>query len=292
MKYQIKNENLTVQIDALGAQLSSIKGNDGTEYLWQGDLKYWSDRALNLFPYIARLTEGKYTLDGKMYEMDIHGFAKDTVFEVEQKSDSYIVFSIENTEETYKQYPYAFRFEISYQLEGNKLLTTYHVKNIDKKEMYFGVGGHPGFNVPYEKDTVFEDYYLEFDAIAEVKRVGFSEDCFVTGEDKVFALQDGRRLPLRHDMFDEDAIVLVDMAKGVKLKSTKGNKAIHVTYPDMPYLGLWHMPKTDAPYICIEPWSSLPSRKGIVEELRTQPGLLSLEAGGECGKQFVIEIVE
>ncbi len=291
MRYQIQNEKLTVQIDPLGAQLCSIKGADSTEYLWQGDSKYWSDRALNLFPYIARLTDGKYTLDGKTYKMDIHGFAKNTVFKVEQKSDSHIVFSMENTEETYKQYPYAFRFDISYQLEGNKLFTTYHVENKDDKEMYFGVGGHPGFNVPFEKDTVFEDYYLEFDAAVEAKRVGFSEDCFVTGENEVFELQNGKRLSLRHDMFDDDAIVLVDMAKGVTLKSSKGNKAIRVTYPDMQYLGLWHKPKTDAPYICIEPWSSLPSRKGIVEDLRTQPGLLSLETGRECDKQFVIEVI-
>ena len=291
MKYQIQNEKLTVQIDPLGAQLCSIKGVDGTEYLWQGNPKYWSDHALNLFPYIARLTDGKYTLDGNTYEMDIHGFAKNTVFEVEQKSDSHIVFNMENTEETYKQYPYAFRFKISYQLEGNKLFTTYHVENKDDKEMYFGVGGHPGFNVPFEKDTVFEDYYLEFDAAVEAKRVGFSEDCFVTGENEVFSLQEGKCLPLRHDMFDDDAIVLVDMAKGVTLKSQKGTKAIHVTYPDMPYLGLWHKPKTDAPYICIEPWSSLPSRKGIVEDLKTQPSLLSLEADEKCEKQFVIELI-
>ena len=92
-------------------------------------------------------------------------------------------------------------------------------------------------------------------------------------------------------MFDDDAIVLVDMEKGVTLKSSKGNRAIHVTYPDMPYLGLWHKPKTDAPYICIEPWSSLPSRKGIVEDLRTQPSLLSLQADEKCDKQFAIEVI-
>ncbi len=292
MKYQIKNEILTVQIEDLGAQLASIKGSDGTEYLWQGDPKYWSDRALNIFPYVARLTEGKYTLDGKTYEMLIHGFAKDTIFQAEQKSDSHIIFSMENTEETYKQYPYAFRFEISYQLEGNKLLNTYSVKNKDDKQMYFGVGGHPGFNVPFEENTVFEDYYLEFDSVEEAKRVEFSEDCFVTGEIDAFALQDGKCLKLTHNLFDNDAIVLVDMSKGVTLKSDKGSKAIRVTYPNMQYLGFWHKPKTDAPYVCIEPWSSLPARKGIVEDFSTQPGLVSLEVDGEYENSFVIEVIE
>ena len=39
--------------------------------------------------------------------------------------------------------------------------------------MCFGVGGHPGFNVPFEKSASFEDYYLEFDSVKGVKRVGF-----------------------------------------------------------------------------------------------------------------------
>ena len=107
MKYQIKNELLTVEIEDLGAQLASIKDNDGIEYLWQGDERYWKDRALNIFPYVARLTEGKYTLDGKTYEMSIHGFARHTVFSVEQKAEDHIVFSMEDNEETREQFPFS-----------------------------------------------------------------------------------------------------------------------------------------------------------------------------------------
>lgn len=289
---QIKNKNLTVCIQEKGAALWSVKDAEGKEYLWQGDPKYWGDRAPNLFPYIARMTEGKYRLDGKTYEMDIHGFAKDMIFEVADRTDSQIMFRIQNTKETYRQYPFKFVFEISYQLEGNKIFITYTVKNKDDKVMYFGVGGHPGFVVPLEEGLTFEDYYLEFDAVQTPKRVGFSEDCFVTGECAVFPLDDEKCLKLHHDMFDEDAIVLVDMGCNVTLKSKKGEKAIRVTYPDMKYLGLWHWPKTDAPYICIEPWSSLPSRKGIVEDLATQPGLISLNPECEYHNQFSVELIK
>ncbi|MBE6766508.1 MAG: aldose 1-epimerase family protein, partial [Ruminococcaceae bacterium] len=57
MLITIKNDKIEVAIDTMGAQLMSIK-SDGCEYLWQGDPAYWSNRAPNLFPYIARLTEG------------------------------------------------------------------------------------------------------------------------------------------------------------------------------------------------------------------------------------------
>lgn len=156
--------------------------------------------------------------------------------------------------------------------------------------MFFGIGGHPGFQVPFAENTVFEDYYLEFDAIKEVKRVRFSEDCFVTGEVTPFPLEYGIGLPLNHNLFDEDAIVLTDMAQSVTLTTKKSNEAIRVTYPDMSYLGIWHQPKTDAPYICIEPWSSLPSRKGVIEDLTKQPGLIVLEAGGKYENCFLIEL--
>lgn len=55
MLHAIHNEALTVTVSELGAELQSIRSADGTEVLWQGDENYWSDRALNLFPYVARL---------------------------------------------------------------------------------------------------------------------------------------------------------------------------------------------------------------------------------------------
>ena len=41
----LRRGDLQVQINDLGAQLWSIQTADGAEYLWQGDPKYWPDRA-------------------------------------------------------------------------------------------------------------------------------------------------------------------------------------------------------------------------------------------------------
>lgn len=68
--------------------------------------------------------------------MDIHGFAKDMIFKAEQLSDSHIAFSIQNTEETYEQYPYKFCFSVIYRLEGDRVNITYYVRNNDDKTMY------------------------------------------------------------------------------------------------------------------------------------------------------------
>ena len=70
MSHTISNDRLTVQINEKGAELWSIRSADGTEYLWQGDPRYWSDRALNLFPQIGLCTDDRYTVDGKTYYYD------------------------------------------------------------------------------------------------------------------------------------------------------------------------------------------------------------------------------
>lgn len=290
MIYEIKNQYLTAAISTKGAELQSIKDRGGTEYLWQGDPAYWPDRALNIFPYVARLTQGKYILDGQEYSMDIHGFVCTSQLEAEKTADNRICFRLEADEATRMQYPYDFLYEVCYELDEKRLNIIYSVVNKGEKTMYFGIGGHPGFGVPFEENTVFEDYYLEFSETCKPIRIGFSEDCFLNGEDTSFLLEDHKILSLHHRLFDDDAIVLKNMAKEVTLKSKRGNKAITVTYPDMKYLGLWHASKMEAPYICIEPWSSLPSRKNVIEDLKHQPDLVSLAGYGVYRNQWSIGI--
>ena len=77
MIYTIENEYLSVSVEDIGAQLKSIYHKKSeTEFLWQGDPKYWKGRAYNLFPIVGRLYDGKYTYNGKTYELERHGFAR------------------------------------------------------------------------------------------------------------------------------------------------------------------------------------------------------------------------
>ena len=131
MIYSISNEQLHVKIETKGGNLWSIRDRENTEYLWQGDPQYWSDRSLNLFPYIARLTEGKYLLEGNTYHMDIHGFVKDSDLQVREQGAEYLRLFMQDTQDTYTQYPYRFSYEICYRLSGRKLCITYHVENQD-----------------------------------------------------------------------------------------------------------------------------------------------------------------
>ena len=90
----IKNEFLTVCVNSLGAELSSVKDNlSQKEYLWQGNPTYWKRRDANLFPYVGRLTDGVYELEGKRYPMTIHGFCIGTPFAVTEVREDFVRFT-------------------------------------------------------------------------------------------------------------------------------------------------------------------------------------------------------
>ena len=127
MLYQIQNDKLTVTIQSFGAELTSVKDNTGVEYMWQGDPAIWTGCSPNLFPTVGRLWKKAHFAKGKEYPMEIHGFAKRNELRVSELEAEKITFTLTDTPEIYAQYPYHFRYSVCYQLEGNRLLVTYHV---------------------------------------------------------------------------------------------------------------------------------------------------------------------
>ena len=74
-------------------------------------------------------------------------------------------------------------------------------------------------------------------------------------------------------------MVLGNVSRTLTLRSGKSSRSVTVSVPDMPFVGLWHAPKTDAPYVCIEPWVSLPSHSAFVEDFAKQEHMIHLPAG-------------
>ncbi len=276
MDHTISNGIISLTVAELGAEMMSLK-KDGCEYLWQGNPEFWASRACNLFPICGRLTDGKYTYKGNTYEMILHGFAKKSLFTVESKSADSIVFLLKANDETKAIYPFDFEYRVTYTLKGDTVEMKYSAKNNGDNTMYFAFGGHPGFNVPLDNGT-FADYYVEFAEKAPAEKLLFNS-CFTTDCTEPFVLKDGRHLDLKHDLFDNDAIFITKMCDTVTLKSDKSSRSVTVYYPDMKYLGFWHKPETEAPYVCIEPWMSVPAYYKIIDDMETKRDMKALEKG-------------
>ena len=274
----IQNDQLSLSISTLGAEMMSLHSTDGTEYLWQGNPRYWPNRAINLFPFIGRLTNNSYRLNDHLYPMSIHGFAWTSEFSLIDHKKDYLVLELTDNEETRKQYPFAFSLKIAYVLKNNTVEIHFSVENRSDCVMPFGVGGHPGFNVPLVVGESFEDYSIIFSQNCQPDRISFTSAVYMSGYYKRYPLEDDIRINLHHDLFNEDAIIMKNMAREVTLKSNICGKGVKVSYPDFGYLGIWHMPNTDAPYVCIEPWSSLPSRQDVIEDLYCKSDMIQLPA--------------
>lgn len=291
MLYTIENAHIRVQVSSKGAELWSIvRKSDNSEYLWQGDAKYWGDRALNLFPIVGRLWEGRYTYQGKSYEMPIHGFANQSEMTVAHQEADKITFRLVPDEAILASYPFRFELRITHTLVDHSVMTNVHVANRDDREIIFTVGGHPGFNVPVGGDGAFEDWYLEFDQPARAMSMVLTPACFLTDDADPLPLEEGKRLPLRHSLFDNDALVLYDVCRAVSLKSAVSERQVRVEFPQMPYLGIWHAPRSDAPYVCIEPWSGLPSYDGRVDDLAEKRDMVHLPQGETYDNTYVVTI--
>ncbi len=291
MMYILENDTLRVKVSSLGAELQSIRRTDkDVEYLWQGDNAYWARRASNLFPVCGRLAGGGYTYRGKRYELGSHGFARNMEWSVlHQKADS-LTLQLTSNEETLAAYPFPFAVEMTYALSEDRLSVTTIVHNKGEESMPFAVGGHPGFNVPLTEGETFDDYVLEFDEVCQPLAFELAENCFFTGKMKALTLEEGCRLPLRHSLFDEDAIFVKDAAKGVTLRSTISEHSLHVAYPDYPYVGFWHCPKTEAPFVCIEPWTMGPSAENHWEDLEQKADMIHLDGGAVHRVNYTITV--
>ncbi len=291
MEYTIENAKIKVTVTDMGAEMTSlVLKKTGVEYLWQADPTYWTGHAYNLFPICGRLWDGKYTYQGNTYEMNLHGFARKTVYELAEQTDTSLTFRLTDSDVTYAQYPFHFTLLLTYTLDGASVVTTFHVQNNDEKELIYAIGGHPGFNVPLAEGETFEDYTISFAEKCEPQQLCMSETCYYLNETKPFKVRCGKSFKLSHDLFDNDAIFLTNVAEEVTLKSGVSKHFVTVSYPGMPYVGFWHKPLTEAPYVCIEPWMSIPADDGVVDDLESKRSMMRLASGAAYEQAFTITI--
>ena len=163
-KIVLENEELYVEINSFGAELSRIKNmKNDKEYLWNADEKYWKRHSPVLFPFVGSLKDKKYKYDGKEYSMGQHGFARDMKFQLLTSKSDEIWFVLNASDETIAKYPFIFSLESGYKLEKNNIKVMWKVKNNDTKEMYFSIGAHPAFYCPFYDGEELSQCYIKTD---------------------------------------------------------------------------------------------------------------------------------
>ncbi|MCJ8163965.1 aldose 1-epimerase family protein [Pontibacter sp. E15-1] len=288
MLYFIENDAYRVGVESLGAELQHlVKKDENMELIWAGDPSVWAGHAPNLFPIVGELPGQQYTYNNETFHMLRHGFARRREFRLVEEQREKMVFELTHDEQTLEQYPFKFRFLVAYRLKGNSLAVTYQVTNTDHTKLYFSVGAHPGFNMPLYPNERYEDYYLEFEKEETASRHLLNAQGLQNGETER-VLDQSKILPLSHDLFDQDALVLKRLnSEKVTLASHTNPMRIEVAFEGFPYLGIWSKP---GPFVCIEPWCGLASREGDTGELEEKEGINELPPGQTFERTFTVTV--
>lgn len=280
----IKSDKLTVSLNNFGAELSSIKTADNTEYLWQAG-EVWSRKAPILFPFVCNFTEKKYKADGIEYKSPSnHGFARDSEFCIVDQYENSVTFRLSQSDVTKATYPYDFNLFVVYSVKGNAISVSYSVENTDSRDIYFYIGGHPGFNCPINDEGSFSDWYVEYDKNENIRQTNPDIDRDI--------LINENKLCLSRELFKYDVILKDNPAsKAITLKSDKSKRSVRLEYPDGECIAVWSPYNENATFVCLEPWSSVPAYfDDAFENIEDKPHAIKLSSGNKYSFEYKIII--
>ena len=271
---------LKIQTKKLGAELTSVQYN-GKEMLFQGAKVldsngniYWKRQAPILFPIVGQLKNSQTQIEGEIYEMSQHGFARDMDFEEISKTENEHHYMLKDNEGTLKKYPYKFELHVIYKIVEDALQVTYEVKNIDNKKIYFGIGGHPAFKCDYSTG----DYEIVFEQNEENIEFLKLRNGLIDTENATNILEENK-IHLTENIFDNDAVILQNR--------NTNKKILEFDFTDFPYLALWS--KKGAPFVCIEPWQNTADKIDSNQIYKEKENILSIEPDEIYSCKYIVK---
>ncbi len=245
----------------MGGELVSFKLN-GEERIHQGadsvdenGKVYWKRHSPVLFPVVGKLKKNQTIINGRIYEMPQHGFARDYEFEPITKLDNFHSYVLRSNKVTRNKYPYDFELYTTYRIDENKLTTIYRVINTGDTTLPFGIGGHPAFKIDLE-ELKKGNYYLEFEQDEDKIHFLYLVDGLIGTEYARNTMASKRVINIDSNTFNNDALIMKGITSTkISLKNRRsGKKLLTMDFTGFPYLAIWSKP--NAPFICIEPWYS------------------------------------
>ncbi|UBM60551.1 aldose 1-epimerase family protein [Marinilongibacter aquaticus] len=285
----LENDFLKVWIKPKGAELKSlVNKKNGVDHLWNADPYFWGKASPVLFPIVGALKNDEYVFEGESYSLPRHGFARDMMFSVESKSNEKAVFLLSANAETKTKYPFDFELRLIYTVQGNELKLTYEVQNTDSKTMYFSLGGHPAFAVPFEGAGTYPDYSIVFNKAENLSRFLLNKEGLLTGESEEMTLDEGK-LHLSKELFYDDALVFKGLQSNVlKIVGKESSPSMKFKFEGFPFFGIWAA--KNAPFVCLEPWCGVADNVQHNQELTEKEGIEKLTAGDLFSRAWSVEV--
>ena len=282
--YNLKNEWLSVVISSVGAELQSVYGiEEKKEYLYNGDPNFWNRRSPILFPFVGAVTDDIYRVDGVEYKMGQHGFARDENFSLVSYTENSIELNLESSQKTLEIYPYSFSLTVKYTIDKKTVKVEWEVKNCDDRDMYYDIGGHPGFFVPENCSILLDKMPVTMSKVTD----RYIEDGVNIIDSICF---EGLYIPVKDRIFKNDALVFEDYQIS-EVSLCKEREAFVRVKLSSPVVGIWAPDKENCPFICIEPWYGRCDALGFRGDLSEKKWTNKLVAGEIDKYLYTIEII-
>ncbi len=280
MIYTIENDWLKVSVTTKGAQVCSVvRKCDGAEHIWQADPSVWGYHAPILFPHCGKLKDGRMEAKGRIYETNQHGFARTSEHVFVRQTETELVLELTDHADTLAYWPYRFRLESRFTLMGDRLIHRLTVENRDEELMRFGIGYHPAFTIPFDSEHTAADYELRFDS----PQSPMCLDCLPHGliNGKWYRLgHNTPAIPIDKELFANDSHCMFGLtAKTLGLYEKGTGRGVECDISDFPYCLIWSKPQWPTPFVCIEPWMSLPASEDAPLAWNDQPAAAELAPG-------------
>ena len=103
----LENEKLRITVSDRGAELISVFDKSvKKERIWSADPAIWNRHAPILFPFVGKVTDGKYRIGDMEYSMKTqHGFARDMDFVCLEDTGSRVSHRLSASDVTKKSIP-------------------------------------------------------------------------------------------------------------------------------------------------------------------------------------------
>ena len=275
-----------------GAELVSFKIN-GEEKVHQGEnctdengRIYWRRHWPVLFPTVGKCKKNQTIINGRTYEMQQHGFARDMEFEPLTKLDNFHSYVFRSDNKLIDKYPYEFSLTVTYRTDANKLTTIYKVVNEGDTDMPFGIGGHPAFKINRE-ELDKGNYYLEFEEEEDKIHFLYLVDGLIGTEYAKNILENKKVVPLNASSFSNDAIIMKGLKSNKVSLKNNGKTMLTMDFTGFPYLAVWTKPR--APFICIEPWMTTADNVNGSGVFRQKTDILLLPPKQEYECKYTVE---
>jgi len=204
-----------------------------------------------LFPIASHVNvDGEanaYIAQGKKYYLAQHGFARHLPWQVIAHESAAVECRLVSTSFTLAMFPWDFELRLRYTLTGEGLISHVRITNLSKEPMPAHFGFHPYFQL----DAPQSRHFIKTPAAEAVSLFAGPKSNPVKVEPGELLLTSSLSMTRLYERPAARRFELIHRESGRAICVESASEAFQCW-------AVWS-PKIDAPFVCIEPWTSSPN---------------------------------